>query len=341
MRPTALQRGGILGIALLAAVGSARAHAETTALEVAYLPILPMAQLFVVQGERWDKDAGLALTTTRFQSGPALIQALAAGAFDVVYVGIGPVMVARANGVDLKVVAANGVEQVALLAHGALAKEAALGPDPASLFSVFKRIAGRPAKLATLPKGSVPDTVLRYWLKQSKVAESDVEIIGVGEDRVQQLMITGAVDGASANEPALTIIQESDTQTRVLASGGKMFPNQPGAVLAVRERTLAAHPEAIKQLVRLHIRATELLRKEPQRAAPHIREAIGPGLIELGTVLRALKSPAMQPTADPHRIIEATRAMQVFQLEIGVLPKPVDVDQLFDLTVYDAVDHGH
>jgi NitT/TauT family transport system substrate-binding protein len=337
MRVSASLRGGIAGITLLAACASAGAHAETTALEVAYLPILPMAQLFVVQGEHWDKAAGLALRTTRFQSGPALIQALAAGAFDIAYVGIGPVMVARAKGVDLRVVAANGVEQVALVARGTLAKEATLGPDPASLFSVFKRIAGRPARVATLPKGSVPDTVLRYWLKQSKVADSDVEIIGAGEDRVQQLMLAGAVDAASANEPALTLIQESDGGTRILATGGRMFPNQPGAVLAVRERTLAAHREAITQLVRLHIRATELLRHEPERAAPLIRAAIGPGLIELDSLLHALRSPAMQPIADPHRIIEATRAMQIFQLEIGVLPQPVDVDGMFDLSVYDSI----
>ena len=45
----------------------------------------------------------------------------------------------------------------------------------------------------------------------------------------------------------------------------------------------------------------------------------------------------MQPIADPHRIIEATRAMEVFQREIGVLPQPVDVDQLFDATVYDSI----
>jgi NitT/TauT family transport system substrate-binding protein len=336
----ASMRHGVAGIAFLAMVAGLPAQAETTTLEVGYLPILPMAQLFVMQGEHWDKEAGLALTTTRFQSGPALIQALIAGAFDVVYVGIGPVMVARANGVDLKVVAANGVEQVELLAHGTLAKEAAMRPDPASLFNVFRRISGRPARLATLPKGSVPDTVLRYWLKQSKVADADVEILGMGEDRVQQMMLAGTVDAASANEPVLTLIQESDTQSRVLATGGKLIPNQPGAVLAVRERTLAAHPEAIAALVRLHIRATELLRKEPQRAAVHIREAIGPGLIELDTVLHALKSPAMQPIADPHRIIEATRAMQSFQLEIGVLPKPVDVDRLFDMTIYDSVIHG-
>ena len=72
--------------------------AQATHLKVAYLPILPMAQLFVIDGEGWAKSAGLELELTSFSSGPALVQALASNTFDVAYVGIGPAMVARANG---------------------------------------------------------------------------------------------------------------------------------------------------------------------------------------------------------------------------------------------------
>lgn len=71
-------------------------------LEVASIPIMPMAQLFVMEGEGWTEAAGLELELTKFSSGPA--------------------MVARANGVPIKVVASNVVEQIALIARGRFAE---------------------------------------------------------------------------------------------------------------------------------------------------------------------------------------------------------------------------
>jgi NitT/TauT family transport system substrate-binding protein len=316
--------------------------AQATHLKVAYLPILPMAQLFVIDGEGWAKQAGLELELTSFSSGPALVQALASNTFDVAYVGIGPAMVARANGIALKVVAANGVNQVALLGRGDLAAAFAAAPTPAEAFAAFRRTTGRAARLATLPKGSVPDTVLRYWLMNIvKAAPDETEILGVGEDRVQQLLLSGAVDAGSILEPILTIVQERDANARILATGDAMFPDQPGATVVVSERIIAAAPDAVGQLVALHIRATDVLRKDPDSVASFVQDAIGKGLISRETLEAALKSPAMHPVADPHVIIAATRAMQDFQLQLGVLAKPVSIDELFDTRFYDAAVSAH
>ncbi len=58
--------------ALAAAALIPRARAATT-LRVAYIPILPMAQLFVIQAEGWARARGLDLVTTSFSSGPAMV----------------------------------------------------------------------------------------------------------------------------------------------------------------------------------------------------------------------------------------------------------------------------
>lgn len=328
----------LLAPALLTMPGATTCAQAATKIEVAYLPILPMAQLFIMEGEGWTKEAGLELQLTRFSSGPAVVQALASGRFDVTYLGIGPVMVARANGIDLKVVAATGVEQVALLGRGAFAEGFAQASSPAAAFGAFRAAQGRPVKIATLPKGSVPDTVLRHYLARvAKVPEADYEILGVGEDRVQQALLSGAVDAASILEPILTIVQRRDATARVLATGGQMFPAQPGAVVAVRERFAKADPAAVRKLVELHVRATELMKADPERAARHVHAAIGRGLVELDTMTAALKSPMMHPIADPHAIVEATRRLQDFQAEIGALPKAVPIEALFDTSFYDAL----
>ena len=97
---------------------TSQADDHLTTLEVGYMPILPVAQLFVMEGEGWTEEAGLELELTRFSSGPAMVQALASGELDVMYFGIGPAMVARANGVPIKVLASSIQEQIGLVARG-------------------------------------------------------------------------------------------------------------------------------------------------------------------------------------------------------------------------------
>ncbi|MDW7746672.1 ABC transporter substrate-binding protein [Halomonas sp.] len=328
-------------LALLIAAGPAQAE-DTTRLEVGYMPILPVAQLFVMEGEGWTKEIGLELELTRFSSGPAMVQALASGELDVMYFGIGPAMVARANGVPIKVLAASIREQIGLVARGELAETFAQVDDPSEAIARFTEEQGRKPQIATFPRGSVPDTVMRYWLvERLGVGEEAVEIVAMGADRVQQALLAGAVDGASILEPILTTVQERDDSARVVARADEMLPGQPGAVLAARESVQAEHPEAMRELMALHLRATEVLVEEPERAAPHVREFVGKRLIELDTVEAALRSPSSNYLADPHAILEATRTMHDFQAAQGTLRKRVDLDALFDTDLYDAVAEDH
>jgi NitT/TauT family transport system substrate-binding protein len=321
--------------ALLLAPGAVRAE---TVIKLAYIPILPMAQLFVMEGEGWTKEAGLKLELTKFSSGPAIVQALAAGNFDMMYVGIGPAMVARAKNIPIKVIAANGIEQIAVIAQGDFNDAFARAASPAEAFANFAAEHGRKVKIASLPKGSVPDTVLRHWLvKVVGIKDTDVEIVGMGADKVQQAMLTRSVDAASILEPVITIVSEKLPDVKVVATGRDMLPGQPGAIVAVRESFLAEHRDAVEKLVALHIRATELIEKDPQRAGRDVYDAIGKGLVAEDTIQAAMRSKQNQFVSDPRTIVEGTKAMHDFQLEIGALKEPVPLDALFDSSIYEAV----
>ena len=60
---------------------ASNARAQTTPIRVGFVPVIGAAALFVLDGAGWAKDAGLALTTTKFDSGPAAVQAFASGTF--------------------------------------------------------------------------------------------------------------------------------------------------------------------------------------------------------------------------------------------------------------------
>ncbi len=323
---------GALVLTLLLAVPAGKTRAETT-LEMAYMPIVPCSQLFVMEGMGWTKEAGLNLKLTRFPNGPAIVQAIASGKMDMMCFGIGPAMVTRGKGIKLKVVAAGIVEQIAVIAQGELV-EYFEKYEGAEALRQFAKDKGRKPKIASFPKGSVPDTVTRHWLLEMlKMDLDEVELIGMGASAVQQALLSRAVDAAGILEPILTIVESKLKDAKVVARANEMMPNQPGSTIAVREEVLAEHRDAIVKFIELHIRATELLIKEPEKAAPFVSEFIAKGLLETEIVLKALKSPSSNFRADPESIVESTQYMHDFQRS-NKIKTNVSVDGLFDLSVY-------
>lgn len=313
------------------------AHAAPVTVEVGYVPFVANAQLFIMEAEGWAKEAGIDLKLTRFNAGPPLVQALVSGKFEATYMAVSPVVVARTGGVDLKIVAANSIESVSLIGIGELSEAFAKSSSPAEAFANFRKKTGRPAKIAALPKGTIPDTALRYYLAVNKVAESDVQILGQGEEQVRQAVLAKAADGAAMPEPVLTIISQKDPSSRVLANGKQLMPGHPGFVLSVRESFIKAHPETVRKLVELNIRATELIKKDPKRAAKDVLQHLGKGLIEEDVMIAALSSPYNPITDDPGAIVASTDTMQDFQLQIGAQSKKVPTAELFDLSIFKAV----
>lgn len=212
--------------ALVAAATSfAPVHAAPPALEIGYLPILPDAQLFVALEEGTLQAKGApAPKLVSFQSGPALTQALLAGQLDVAYVGIGPALVASAKGAGIKVVASNIVEQVNVVALGALAPYFASG-DPATAFARFAKDKGRKPVIASYPKGAVPEAALQYWLRNRLKADpASLDLIYQGEAQIQQSLLTGAIDGAAILEPTVTTVL---TRAPRIARGGARLATVP------------------------------------------------------------------------------------------------------------------
>ena len=317
-------------------IGLAPAHAQTE-VEIGYMPILPVSQLFVELESGWVDEAGIKPKLVEFQNGPAMVQALLAGQLDVAHFGIGPAMVARAKGADIKVVASSIVEQISFVALGELAPYFESG-DAETAFTRFAEDKGRKAVVTTFPVGSVPETVLQYWLRKQLGANlDDVEIIYQGAAQVQQALLTGAVDGAAILEPVVTIVTERVDDAKVVARGSEMFPGQPGAVLVVREGLIRDHPEIVEQLVSFHKRATDLLNDQAGDVAGHVQAYVGGGRLPIATVEAALRNAQGTFVADPNFIVEGTQNMHDFQAELGTLKQEVDIETLFDTTFYDRI----
>ncbi len=334
------RRSAMLALAAFTSVaalapGAARA-ADPVKLEIGYIPILAAAPLFLIDGEGWAREAGIALKLTRFESGPHGIQALAAGQLDLLYAGVAPVLVARSKGVDVSVIANSAVEEMVVAGRGPFAKALAGNPT-AEAFRAFTAEAGRKPKIGTQPPGSVPDTVLRHWLfKVIKVDPSDVEIVSMGIEKTQQALLAGALDAATIREPTVTVTRQMDPNVALLATGAEMFPNQPGTVVAVRGPVARDQGPALERLVKLHIRAVDAIAKDPARAAKVVNEYLGKGLLEPATLEAAFRSPGSKFVADPHSVVPAVERMMAYTKEIGSAQEAIPVSEAFDFRFYDA-----
>jgi NitT/TauT family transport system substrate-binding protein len=322
----------VLGLLLVVGSG-AKSRADVT-LEMAYMPIVPCSQLFVIEGMGWAKEAGINLELTRFPNGPAIVQAIASGKMDTMCFGIGPAMVTRGKGIELKVIAAGITNQIAVIAQGDLVGYFDKYKDGAEALRAFAKDKGRKPKIASFPKGSVPDTVTRHWLLRSlKMKLDEVELVGMGASRVQQALLSRSVDAAGILEPILTIVESKLEGAKVVARATDMMNGQPGSTIAARENIIAEQRAALVKLVELHIKATELLKNDPAAAAPHVRDFVAKGLIDVETIQKSLESPSSNFAADPNSILTETEYMASFQQEEKINTK-VSTDGLFDLTIY-------
>jgi NitT/TauT family transport system substrate-binding protein len=338
MNVRSLARLAALGALLAAPLGAA---AQSVPVRVGVIPVIGASPLFVANGEGWLKAAGLDPKVTTFESGPNMIQALASGTIDVYVAGVAPLGVARSKGIDVKVVAATAIEEMVLVASPKLAPYLEAAASPADGLKAFRAKEGKAARFATQPPGSVPNTTLQHWLWQvAKAEKPDAEIVAMGIDATQQAVLAGAVDGASIREPALTIVQTRNPGIKLVAVGGEMFPQQPGTVVAVSGAFLAKNPDGVQGLVDGIVKAVDLLKSDPARAAPHVEAALGKGITDVATIGRALTSPASRFVADPRLIVDATRRMQAYQVSIGTLDKEVPLDGLFEPRFFEKAAAG-
>ncbi|NNM74321.1 ABC transporter substrate-binding protein [Enterovirga aerilata] len=326
----------LIAAAAGAVLAVSAAAAQPVTARVGVIPIIGAAPIFVTDGKGWAKEAGLDLKFTTFESGPNMIQALASGTIDIYVAGVMPLAVARAKGIESKVVTATAVEEMVFVAGPKLAPYFREGVPPAQALKDFRAKEGKPARLAAQPPGSVPNTTLQHWLWQvAKADKADAEIVSMGIDATQQAVLVGAVEGAAIREPALTIVQGRNPNIKLVATGGQMFPSQPGTVVAVTPAFAKAHPEKVQGLVDALVKADKLLKERPDEAAPLVEAALGKGIVDLATIRKALTSPASRFVADPRAIVEATAKMQDFQVSIGTLDKAAPLDGLFDPSFYE------
>ncbi|MFW5917304.1 MAG: ABC transporter substrate-binding protein [Halorubrum sp.] len=323
--------GGAATVGLAGCLGGDDGLGEVT---VAHMPIYPDLQWYVMEGEGYVTEIDAEIDGKEFTDGPAIVQAFGGGEIDVAMFGIVPAMTVIDRDIPARVTAANIREPMGIMAESSF--HDTVEEQGADAFAAWEAEHGEAFRFGTFPQGSVPDVLLRYWLRDLGVdPESDdaVEITEInGANAVWQAIANDEIDGTSIMEPVPTIAREEGSSVTMLRTAAEVLPGQPAAVTLmsdeVRDSPLAA------QFVEQHVRATDFIGEDPEATARHVESGIG---MPADRARRALDSPLSNFVTDPSEITEATQVFSEFAANDGQIDERLSSEAIFDLDVYDSL----
>lgn len=335
-RRSLLQKAGATTIAATGIAGClGQGGSSLDSVTVAYVPIYPNMQHYVMEQEGYYENVPADVSIERFSSGPSVVKAFASGDVDVALFGITPAMVLVDKGTNAGILAANSRNGFKIMGTTELAN--LYEQEGAATFERFEEEHGRKVRFGAPPDGSVPDIVLRYWIQEDlDVGEMDSTInkSKVPPAKAVQTIQSGDIDATIIQEPFATIISQADGFEE-LAWSGNILEDHPVTVLFANQHVLD-DSEVAQSLVEQHVAATEFTGNSPDAAASHAASVIGSGVSE-DLAAAAVDSKASEFISDPHAITDQAATMGEFVASVGNIEEPVVTENLFAFDPYDAL----
>ena len=267
--------GAALGTAAFQSASATARAAETV--RIGWQPTLNGARYFVAMHEGLFTKNGLNIQPIKFTSGPAYFSAFASKSIDVGFMGTPPAVVGIAQGVPMKIFAIENY------APGSEALVARKGSGIESL----KTIKGK--KIAT-KRGTSGDYALQSGLTKAGLTLSDITFVDLDVSALMPAFNRGDIDAGWYWEP---------WQGEMIDAGGHQVVSDGeiglhgGIVWVAHTDWLASHSDAVARMLHAIDEATEVINKDPQKAASYIVADMG---VSQDLAMRVLTKEATWPT---------------------------------------------
>jgi NitT/TauT family transport system substrate-binding protein len=238
--------------------GSSPSDGGTTKVTVGTLPIANAAPMYLGMEKGFFREEHLELVPQMAQSGNELVTSLVGGDSQFAFLGYVPVIVARAKGLPVKVVANadTGADTAQDEWQVIMSKKGSSIRKPADLQG--KTIAVNALK-------GVAEVGLKSALDAEGVDPNSVKLLEVPFPEEPAALQAGRVDAIWAPEPFLTQVLEQGGN-EVLApyiSLGKHFPN---GNYATTDKYLAQHQDVVERFARAMNKSTQYATDHPDEA---------------------------------------------------------------------------
>lgn len=298
---------------------------QMTEINIGYQPSThQIAHMTAMEKEWWLEDLapfGIEeVNEFEFPTGTPEMTAMLAGDLDVAYVGAAPVISALSSGLDAKIVAGVQTQGSNLVLRPEIPY---MGPEDL-----------KGLKIATFPAGTIQDTLLRSWLEENDIdPETDLNILAMGPGDAITAISAGKVDGVFLPHPAPAIIESEGNGISVMASGD-MSEDHACCVLVVSGKLIRENPALVEQIVSTHIKATEYNKDNIDEASAIFAAKTG---WDVEKIDKSLADWDGAWISDPNLIVDSTVDYTTVQYGLGYIDTPLDQEDIFDLSFFEAV----
>jgi len=300
---------------------------NVTTLRIGYQPMAHQVAAMVAQAKGWWledlKPFGVKeVKTFPFPFGGPEIKSMGSGDLDVIYICASPTIAPISHGLDAKIVAAVDTNGSNLVFRNGVN------------FNGAQSLKG--LRIATYPRGTAQDVLLKMWLADNGVNISSVNLTAMAPGDAVNAILEGKVDGVFAPTPAQALIELAGKGKTVLTSG-EMFPKHACCVVVVSGKLIRENPALVEQIVKTHINATRFVIDNPAETARIYANMTGQ---DLKMIEYAMNTTDISYITDPNLIINSTLALAKFQHELNYTQKELTKEDLFDTSFYDRASKG-
>lgn len=233
-------------------------------ISVAYQPIVN-GPLWIARHEGYFEKLGLHVNFIKFTSGPAQFAALQGGRVNLAWGGIGPFMLARANGANIVWIATvqnyNSLEDLVVPKGSPITKVSQLR-----------------GKKVALVVGSDADFGMQHALKQAGMAPADLTILNMQPPAQVAALLNGDIDAAFTWSPFLN--QILDRGGKAIFSNGNLPVGPAFLGWAGQKSWLNAHKTAVVKLFQGWDMGLKKMQQFPELAAKYSVEYAGMSLAQ-------------------------------------------------------------
>ncbi len=204
------------------------------------------AAFWVALDKGWFKAEGINVEYKTFSTGLELAAAMTKGDIDVALACIGPLLMVRAKGVPIKLVAMTHLHGYAIVAN--------------SKYTSIKQLNG---KIVSVTGSGSPAWLIVKLVEDKYNLSFNLKrmppFVAVGA------LLSGKIDAASIPEHYVTLAEAMGA--RVLIRSQQIWTTMPGSGVAVTEDFLKHHRDLVVKIVKVIAKAVEFIREHPEEAA--------------------------------------------------------------------------
>lgn len=265
--------------------------------------------------EEFGKD-GIALEYVKhIGSGTNAASAIGAGQADFATIGDQPVIVSRANGIDIKA--------VGVYAQGLLG-----GPDRYIALMVrndskIKSIKDLKGKKVAVSVGTNQHVVLARYLNKFGLKQSDIQLVNMEGPDIRTALASGSLEAGMLSQPNIAIV-ESKGIAHMLDDKAHLTKNYN--VYVVANEFAKKYPSIVRRVLQVHIRAKKWIDEHPDEFLTIAADSLK---LEKEIVKKALLGLKfdLKITKDTVKSFEIT---QQFLLNNSISRRTINVKDAFD-----------